>query len=242
MMRAKHALPALSLVLALVLTAALPAALAAQARAARIKVVAEQANLREKPDIGSAIVQQIPEGTVLEADRKEGEWFFVRYALEDGGVIGGWIHESLVEVVEEARTAPRETVRPADRPAERPARPRNRPKLPPLEFRSGAVPLEISFSLGAATLAPRDLNKAARGFADWQAAATGLTAPGSAQGLRVGPVFGFELSYRLSRAWTVGRSRYAPEDGGLTSASAVASGAGAPGAGSAGLAGSTSGA
>ena len=69
------------------------------ARTMKVKITAEQANLREKPDIGSGIVQQIPEGTVLEADRKEGEWFFVRFTLEDGGVIGGWIHESLVEVV-----------------------------------------------------------------------------------------------------------------------------------------------
>ena len=80
-------------------TAHLAAAQVAPARTMKIKVTAEQANLREKPDIGSGIVQQIPEGTVLEADRKEGEWFFVRYALEDGGVLGGWIHESLVEVV-----------------------------------------------------------------------------------------------------------------------------------------------
>jgi len=71
-----------------------------QDRPTKLKITAEQANLREKPDIGSSIVQQIPEGTVVEADRKDGEWYFVRYTLEDGGVIGGWIHESLAEVVE----------------------------------------------------------------------------------------------------------------------------------------------
>src|SRR5512137_2694708 len=94
-----------SIVISLLVTLAagvmsVAAAQDAPARATKIKVTAEQANLREKPDIGSSIVQQIPEGTVLEADRKEGEWYFVRYTLEDGGVIGGWIHESLVEVVE----------------------------------------------------------------------------------------------------------------------------------------------
>jgi len=56
----------------LVLGAALfAAAQVTPARPMKIKVTAEQANLREKPDIGSGIVQQIPEGTVLEADRKE---------------------------------------------------------------------------------------------------------------------------------------------------------------------------
>src|SRR5512136_3112683 len=83
-------------------TVLVAAAQNAPVRLTKIKVTAEQANLREKPDIGSSIVQQIPEGTVLDADKKEGEWYFVRYALEDGGVIGGWIHESLVEVVEGA--------------------------------------------------------------------------------------------------------------------------------------------
>jgi hypothetical protein len=205
-MRANPSLRPLSLFLALTLaTPLLAAAQNAPARAARIKVTAEQANLREKPDIGSSIVQQIPEGTVLEADKKEGEWYFVRYALEDGGVIGGWIHESLVEVVEPARPAPDTAGRPAEKPAERPARPaRTRPKLPPLEFRSGSVPLEISFSLGAATLAPRDLNNAAHGFAGLTAASGGLAALDDAQTLRAAPVFGFELSYRIDSRWTIG--------------------------------------
>jgi len=83
----------------IVSVAGAPFLAASQKAPARVKVIAEQANLREKPDIGSSIVQQIPEGTVLEADRKEGEWYFVRYPLEDGGVIGGWLHESLVEPV-----------------------------------------------------------------------------------------------------------------------------------------------
>src|SRR5512143_2723441 len=91
----------LSVVLILAVGALLATASAGgQARTTRLKVTADQANLREKPDIGSSIVQAIPSGTVLEADRKEGEWYFVRYTLEDGGVIGGWIHESLVEVLE----------------------------------------------------------------------------------------------------------------------------------------------
>ena len=95
-----------SCLLAVLVVGLVAAPLLAAAQAApgpvKIKVTAEQANLREKPDIGSGIVQQIPEGTVLDADRKEGEWYFVRYTLEDGGVIGGYIHESLVQVVEGA--------------------------------------------------------------------------------------------------------------------------------------------
>jgi len=201
-MRVKASVLSLFLVLALG-NSLLPAAQNVPARAAKIKVTAEQANLREKPDIGSAIVQQIPEGAVLETDRKDGEWYFVRYTLEDGGVIGGWIHESLVQVVEEAKAQPAgETgTKPAQRPA-RPARPR--PRLPSLDFRSGPVPLEISFSLGAATLAPRDLNNGTQGFVDRTAASAGLAAPDSVQILRAAPVLGFELAWRIDARWTIG--------------------------------------
>src|SRR4030042_4170087 len=92
-MRTKRTI--LPIVVILVLGAALCAAPVASARPMKIKVTAEQANIREKPDIGSAIVQQIPEGAILDADNKEGEWFFVRYTLEDGGGVGGAIHGRL---------------------------------------------------------------------------------------------------------------------------------------------------
>jgi len=180
----------------------------APARPAKIKVTAEQANLREKPDIGSSIVQQIPEGALLEADRKDGEWYFVRYALEDGGVIGGWIHESLVEVVEEgvmAAEPARETA------AKAPPRPRARaPRrggIGPIErpeFRTGAIPLEIAVSVGLSTLAPRDLNDGTRGYPEWLAASDGLAASGAADRLHLAMVAGFELSYRFSPRFALG--------------------------------------
>src|SRR5665647_8643 len=141
------------------------AAQKAPARATKVKISAEQANLREKPDIGSSIVQQIPEGTVLEADRKEGEWYFVRYTLEDGGVIGGWIHESLVQVVEQGAPAPEPAKKPAKEtpPRERAPRPIRIGRIEKPEFRTGTIPLEFSVSAGIASLAPRDLNDGTRG-------------------------------------------------------------------------------
>ena len=56
----------------------------------KLRVTAEQANVREKPDIVSAILQQFPEGATLEAERKEGEWYAVLLEKEGGGfVLGG---------------------------------------------------------------------------------------------------------------------------------------------------------
>lgn len=190
----KRAVPAF--VAILLAGAVLSAAQATPPRTIKVKVTAEQANLREKPDIGSGILQQIPEGTILDADRKEGEWFFVRYALEDGGVIGGWIHESLVQAVAEAaplppvRTPARETVRPA------PARTRAESARP--------LPLEFSVSAGLGPLAPGDLNDGTRGFADWFGASIGIPAPGDPETLRLGWLAGVEVAYRVSPRLAIG--------------------------------------
>jgi len=187
-------------------TALAAAAQDAPARATKIKVTAEQANLREKPDIGSSIIQQIPEGTILDADRKEDEWYFVRYTLEDGGVIGGWIHESLVEVVETGGPVTEAVKKPAEEtpPRERARRPVRIGRIKPPEFRTGSIPLEFSFSAGVATLAPRDLNDGTRGFADLFGANLGIPVPGSADALHLAVLAGFEISYRVSPRLAVG--------------------------------------
>jgi hypothetical protein len=166
---------------------------------ARVKVIAEQANLREKPDIGSAIVQQIPEGTVLEADKREGEWYFVRYVLEDGGVIGGWLHESLVEPVEGAPPVP---VAPVPAGASGPRPPAT--VAPAARSAASVFPLELSVSGGVATLAPRDLNDGARGFPAWFGGMTGIPAPETADILHVGAAVEVELAYRVSPRLAVG--------------------------------------
>src|SRR4030043_2035257 len=76
----------------------------------KLRVAAEQANIREKPDIMSAILQQLPEGATLEAERKEGEWYAVLVEKEEGGFILGYVHESLVMVIEAAPPQQRERV------------------------------------------------------------------------------------------------------------------------------------
>ena len=198
-------------VLSLILILAAGATLAAAAqnvpaRTTRVKVTAEQANLREKPDIGSSVVQQIPEGAILEADRKEGEWYFVRYTLEDGGVIGGWIHESLVQVVEQAAPVSAPPKKPAAEapPRERAPKPIRIGRIETPEFKTGSVPLEFSVSAGIGTLAPRDLNDGTRGYADWYSASIGLPLSREPRVLHLAGLVGFELSYRFSSSLAFG--------------------------------------
>jgi hypothetical protein len=183
------------------------AVLAAQealARTIKLKVSAEQANLREKPDIGSAIVQQIPEGTVLEADKKEGEWYLVRYALEDGGVIAGYIHESLVVVLDESRVpaAKPETGRQPAPGFQQPARREGssagatRPE--------SVLPIDIFLSAGGSTIIADDFNKGARGLADLNAAALGIPPSGAVNRLRLTYLLGIEVFYRINPWFSVG--------------------------------------
>jgi len=48
----------------------------------KLKVVTEQANIRLKPSIGSIIIKQVPEGTILESTGQEGEWFLIQLTPE----------------------------------------------------------------------------------------------------------------------------------------------------------------
>lgn len=137
---------------------------------------------------------------MLEADRKEAEWFFVRYTLEDGGVIGGWIHESLVEVVPEARPVPAPAKKPVQKAA--PTAPARdvRPRLSePLGRR-----LELSVSAGLGLVSPRDLNDGTRGYADWFGASIGVPAPREADILRSGLLVSVELAYRVTPRLALG--------------------------------------
>lgn len=170
-----------------------------EAQKVRVKVTAEQANLRERPDIGSAIVQQIPEGAVLEADRKEGEWYLVRYTLEDGGVIAGYIHESLVLV----------TTQEAGPPVKAAAEPRQKARAPeparaPRPAGPVSQPFEFSVSLLGGPVNPSDLNNGAQGLVDSRAASLGLEPTGSADPVRMAAGLGLELTYRISPQLAVG--------------------------------------
>jgi hypothetical protein len=190
----------------------------ASPRPIKIKVTAEQANLRERPDIGSAIVQQIPQGTILQADKKEGEWYLVRYTLEDGGVIGGYIHESLVTVVGESQPA-------APPPAARPGSvaggaPRGGPGA---AGRRSLLPIDIDLAVGIGTVTADDLNNGARGLAAYNGALLDLASSGSIGSLHLAYVLGVELTYRLSpwfgltlgtdylKGWRSGTVTYAAE-------------------------------
>jgi hypothetical protein len=189
----------------LCLALALPAQ-EASIRPIKLKVSADQANLREKPDIGSAVIQQVPEGTVLESDRKEGEWYLVRYTLEDGGVIAGYIHESLVTVLETALGAPGQPAREVKPEARRPeSEPRPAPPFANNSPRdTSLLPIDVFISAGVGPVLADDLNKGSRGLADLNGASLGLSPSGSIGSLHLTGIVGVEAAFRASRWLSLG--------------------------------------
>ncbi len=66
----------------------------------KIQVILESANIRSEPKFESEIVHQMESGLTLLATGKVGEWFRVELPPdEDGIVISGFIHETLVREV-----------------------------------------------------------------------------------------------------------------------------------------------
>lgn len=65
-----------------------------------IRVAVQQGNIRVKPSLESAVVGRAPMGAIFKVLEKKGEWFKVNLPPdEDGFIITGYIHSSIVEIV-----------------------------------------------------------------------------------------------------------------------------------------------
>jgi hypothetical protein len=172
----------------------------------KIKVTAEQANIRDTPDIGSPVVQLVPEGAVLEAEKKEGEWYLVLFTRDSGLKARGYIHESLVQPIDAVPVNPADAAKKTEEkpalPAEAPPGTREIPvvrvpvrsaeTLPP-----GTRTFGFSFLTGGDFAAVGDLNTGAKGLADYYSAVLGTTGRGSIGGVHLTYILGAEFSYSL---------------------------------------------
>ncbi|MDH7511514.1 MAG: hypothetical protein QHH14_01035 [Clostridiales bacterium] len=174
----------------------------------RLRVTAEQANIREKPDITSAILLQVQEGSLLEAERKEGEWYAVRVEQEGGVFVAGYVHESLVSVLEPPKPqekavpvlekpAPEKPVQEKPEKIKKPQIIRPAPAVPPPQPEPRREHFSLCFWWGARYAQVGDLNAGADGLASYYAATLGAAAAGSVKALRLGYVAGGELRLPL---------------------------------------------
>jgi hypothetical protein len=169
----------------------------------KLRVTAEQANIREKPDITSAILLQVQEGSFLEAEKKEGEWYAVRVEQESGGLVSGYVHESLVTPVEppkpEEKAAPVKEKPVPEKPEDRKKPQAMLPALvtPPPQPEERPEHFSLSLWWGARYAKVGDLNAGADGLASYYAATLGAAAEGDVTSLHLGYVAGGELQLPL---------------------------------------------
>ncbi len=182
----------------------------AQEPRTRLKVVSEIANIRQNPDIGSAIIQQLPQGTVLEATQKQGDWYVIQLKLEEDKILSGYVHESLVTVI--SGPAPEEVKIPEpqrEAPArEEPVGVEEVEKLRPVKLKPQPreAPPEtpeyskfcISFSGGMSYVQGGDLNEGAIGLGNYYAASFGESPNGTVSPLHTGYTFEGEMNIALS--------------------------------------------
>jgi opacity protein-like surface antigen len=161
----------------------------------KLRVSAEQANIREKPDITSAILQQLPEGTALEAERKEGEWYAVLVETEEGGSVLGYVHESLVVVLE---ATPPEPLPQRERAEEQePGQPPPQTAIVPKgKDESRRIGLVLWF--GGRRAEVGDLNDGAEGLARYYEALLSAVIDGEVEELHFGYLFGAEVRVPLA--------------------------------------------
>jgi len=180
----------------------------AQEPITKIKVVTEQANVRLKPNIGSIIIQQVPQGTILESTKKEGEWYLIRIKTETGEQASGYVHESMVIVIErppgekekiEERIEPEKIEKTEEKPPIQPV-----PETPPTPRQPPESRYELSFSGGGSYVYGGDLNRGAQGFAEYYRYDLAVQGEGEIKPARLSYIFGGEFAIPLSSNFFLG--------------------------------------
>jgi len=182
------------------------AALPASGAQTKLRVTAEIANIRQKPDIGSAIVNQAPRDTILTGVSRDGDWYFVNLVSEDGRTVSGYVHISLVSVAE-----PGQLEETPSKPAASTVQPK--PLLPPPTKRPTGAPVsvyspEARFGIallggGVYTLGG-DLNQGAQGRADYYGDYLGVAGSPEVSPAHLGYVFGGEVLVPLVDRFSLG--------------------------------------
>ncbi len=182
----------------------------------KIKVVAEQANIRLEPDIASIIIRQLPQGTVLESRGKEGEWYAVKLAPKEGTSLSGYVHESLVAVIEpppeltenlpKIQEEEKQITQVMDEPKDQ-----EKPQIPsPPEIRTktsaGKKPhrFDITLFTGGSYAIGGDLNKGSLGLGDFYRSALGISKKSDLKPAHYGFSFGGEFSISMTSRLSLG--------------------------------------
>jgi hypothetical protein len=185
----------------------------AQEAVTKLKVVTEMANVRLKPDIGSIIIQQAPQGTILESTAKEGEWYLIKIKTEEGQIVSGYVHESVVIAIEgpaqekekiEIKKPPEKEVKKEPQKEKIEKKPPAKPAAAPPASQPYKFHIDFSLSGGAIYASAKDLNDGATGAVDLQKDKLGMDQEGNVQPAHLSYIIGGELTFSLSSHLSLG--------------------------------------
>jgi hypothetical protein len=193
----------------------------------KLKVVTEQANIRLKPSIGSIIIKQVPEGTILESTAQEGDWFLIKLTPDELQQVSGYVHESMVIVIEgppreqeepeiiieeeEAIKPEEETKKPeeqkiVEKPSEEPViTPPSQPVItPPPSSKPPRFLFDLAFSGGGSFVSGGDLNDGSQGLVDYRSYTLVAQPQGETKPAHLSYILGGELNLALSSRFSLG--------------------------------------
>lgn len=165
----------------------------------RLKVMADQANIRLEPDISSIIIRQVPKGTILNATEKKEEWFSVQLTSKQGAVVSGYVHKSLVIAIDPLPEEKNPPIIPKIRPIE----PEEDQPTSPFRF-------TLSITVGGNYARGGDLNLGIKGLANLYEDTLGIQGEGKIGSVHLGYVLGLEVSFPLSEmlSWGIGAEHF----------------------------------
>jgi hypothetical protein len=191
----------------------------------KLKVVTEQANIRLKPSIGSIIIKQAPEGTILESTGQEGEWFLIQLTPDELERVTGYVHESMViiiegppkkqeeiEIIEEPEIIKEQAIIKEQEETEKPEEeekieetPLQEPVVtPPPPSKQPEFLFDLVFSGGGSFISGGDLNDGSQGFADYRSNILAVQPQGKAKPAHLSYILGGEFTLALSSHFSLG--------------------------------------
>lgn len=199
----------------------------------KLKVVTEQANIRLKPSIGSIIIKQVPEGTILESTGQEAEWYLIQLTPDELERVTGYVHESMViiiegppkeleepEIIEETEIVEEQAIIKEQEEPEKPEEeeiieepptqepvitPPSQPVvIPPPPSKPPKFLFDLVFSGGGSFISGGDLNDGSQGFADYRSYELAVQAQGQAKPAHLSYILGGELTLALSSHFSLG--------------------------------------
>lgn len=177
----------------------------AQETSTKLKVVTEQANIRLKPDIGSVIIQQVPQGTILESTGKEGEWHLIKITTDEGEEVSGYVHESMIIVIERAPEEKEEIRLELEKTEKIEKKPTIQPiPSPPPSRQPSETRFELCLSGGGNYISGGDLNSGAQGFADYYSDFLEIKGEGEVKPVHLSYIFSGEITFPLSPNFFLG--------------------------------------